>query len=261
MAASMAIAAPKTSQGSADVLRAIWAIVQDGRLKAGDQLPSIRELADQLDVKPTAVRDALLQAQTMGLVKVLPRAGAFLQAASPMPRGVVPALEAVLSGIFPIAWSDDEFNLFHLLDARRLVEIELVGRAAERRRLEELLPLRRALDAMLNLRVDTPRADYVELDIRFHMEIARLAGNLVLLSVQRTLMELLRPHLNDVPYDLQRRGTTDRSHVAIYESLVAADSDRARAEMREHLSLAFDGLLRDIQAPPTAGEVGARISR
>ncbi|MCP4194315.1 MAG: GntR family transcriptional regulator [Planctomycetaceae bacterium] len=38
---------------------------------------SIRNLAGQFEVKAGLVRDALLDAQRRGLVKVLPRAGAF----------------------------------------------------------------------------------------------------------------------------------------------------------------------------------------
>jgi GntR family transcriptional repressor for pyruvate dehydrogenase complex len=97
---------------------------------------------------------------------------------------------------------------------------------------------------------EAPRSEYIQHDIRFHVEIARLAGNDVLFAVQRTLMEQLRPHLNEVPPTLERRGLTDRSHSAIYAALVAGDVKRARAEMRQHLSLAYDGLLRDIQEPP-----------
>src|SRR5689334_9727712 len=51
----------------------IWAIIQDRGLQVGDQLPSIRELADRLEVKQTAVRDALLKAESTGLIKILPR--------------------------------------------------------------------------------------------------------------------------------------------------------------------------------------------
>jgi DNA-binding FadR family transcriptional regulator len=161
-----------------------------------------------------------------------------------------PALEESLPGAFRAALIHDEQNLFHLLDSRRLIEIELAGRAAERRRIEDLVPVRRDLDGMLQLPADAPRSEQVNHDVRFHIEIARLSGNLVLLAVQRTLMELLRPHLNEVPRSLQRRDLTDRSHVAIYEALVAGDAERVRAEMREHLSLACDGMLRALQEVP-----------
>ena len=103
---------------------------------------------------------------------------------------------------------------------------------------------------MLQLPREAPRPEYVALDVPFHVEIARVAGNDVLFEMQRSLMEQLRPHLCNVPQDLQRRGVTDRSHVAIYEALVAGDAERARREMHGHLSLAYDGFLRDIQVSP-----------
>lgn len=225
---------------------AIWTVVQERGLKAGDQLPSIRELAERLDVKQTVIRDALLKAETTGLIKVQPRAGVFLRTPSTDPS----TPEGSLEELFQTALTHDEHNLFHLLDARRLIEIELAGRAAQHRRLEDLLPVRRVLEEMLQLPLDASRANYVDLDVRFHVEIARLSGNVPLFAVQQTLMGLLRPHLNDVPHDLQRRSTTDRSHVAIYEALVAGDADKVRAELRSHLSLAYDCLLRDLAQPP-----------
>jgi GntR family transcriptional repressor for pyruvate dehydrogenase complex len=230
--------------GDPDLLRTILDLIQQRGLKVGEQLPSIRELAELLEVKPTAVRDALLQAQAMGLVRILPRAGAFLQATVPAaadePRGGI---------LLP-----EEPNLFHLLEARRVLEIDLAGRAAERRRLEDLLPVRRALEAMVELPERAPRADYVHHDIRFHIEIARLAGNSVLFAMQRSLMEWLRPHLNAVSHSREERGQTNRSHSAIYAALVAGDADRARTEMGRHLSMAYDSLLHDLQEPPAIGK-------
>ncbi len=242
--------APQHDSSSNCVLASIWEVVRERGLKPGDQLPSIRELADRLDVKQTAVRDAFLKAETLGLLKVLPRAGAFLRAPAPISSKPPAASSEPLPNVFQTSLVDNEHNLFHLLDARRLIEIELVGRAAQRRRLEDLLPVRRALEMMLHLPPHASRADYVDADVRFHIEIARLSGNSALFAMQRTLMELLRPHLNEVPHDADRRATTDRSHVAIYEALVAGDGEKARAQMQSHLSLAYDGLLRDVQEVP-----------
>jgi hypothetical protein len=46
-------------------------------------------------------------------------------------------------------------------DIVRLTE-ELVGRAAQRRRIEDLLPARRALESIFRLPIDAPRSEYVE---------------------------------------------------------------------------------------------------
>jgi GntR family transcriptional repressor for pyruvate dehydrogenase complex len=242
MARSSTVVLPAADRGN--VVRAILDLAQTRGLCVGDRLPPIRELAVAVGAKPTVVRDALLQARAMGLVRILPRAGAFLRSLSvaPLTEGLAPTLEEMLA--------QEERNLFHLLDARRLVEIELAGRAAERRRLEDLLPVRRALEAMAAVPETERREEYVEHDIRFHIEIARLAGNTVLTTVQQTLLELLRPYLAALPWNAERRERTDRSHAAIYAALVAGDAEAARSEMRVHLSMANDSLLRDVQTPP-----------
>ena len=67
--------------------------------------------------------------------------------------------------------------------------------------------------------------------------------------MQRSLMEMLVPFLKDIPPSKERRDVTYRSHVAIFEALLASDAERARQEMREHLSMAYDSLLEDITRP------------
>lgn len=242
---------------SASVWGSICELVRERGLLVGDQLPSIRELADVLEVKQTVVRDALLKAESKGLVKVLPRAGVFLRAISHSgepsePRNSI-AEESLAAAFLPTLQSGEQ-NVLHLLDARRLIEVEMAGRTAERRRLEDLLPMRRALDCMLQLPAESHRAEHVRHDVRFHVEIARLSGNFVLYTVQRTLMDLLVPHLNQVPPTAQRHKITDLSHVAIYDAIVAGDAARARQEMREHLNLAYDSLIHDLQRSPAVAK-------
>src|SRR5262245_7065515 len=118
-----------------DHVHAILTLIQERGLKAGDQLPTIRDMAATLSVKPNLIRDALMRAQTMGVVRVVPRSGAFVQSLTFAP--MVDALARTL----PQALGRQDHNLFHLLDARRLLEVELIARAARGRKLEDLLPV------------------------------------------------------------------------------------------------------------------------
>src|SRR5579872_1651915 len=157
--ASARRASPSTSAHNGApraVLRRLLGLIKDKQLAVGERLPNIRELAARLEVKPTLVRDALLQAQTMGVVRILPRSGAFIQQLT-----YEPLVEILASTLEP-AFLQADHNLLHLLDARRLLEIELAGRAAERRRIEDLLPVRRALEDMARLPETERRMDYVE---------------------------------------------------------------------------------------------------
>ena len=251
-------ASVESDRHTTPVWESISQIVQQRGLQDGDQLPSIRELADMIRVKHSVIRDALLRAETTGLVTIRPRMGAFLR--SPAPAHVPstpPSPRDTLVGTL----HQGEHNLFHLLDARRLIEIELVGRAAERRRLEDLLPVRKSLEGMLAWTPECDAAEYVQLDIHFHVEIAQLAGNTTLLTLQQSLMEVLRPHLNEVPRDAARQAVTDRSHRQIYAALAQGDAERARTAMRKHLSLAYDSLLQDLQEPPKGTRPRAAVAR
>ena len=72
-------AANSTLQDSADVVRLVGEFIADHGLAPGERLPPIRKLAVRFGVKAGTVRNALLDAQGKGLVKVLPRVGAIVQ--------------------------------------------------------------------------------------------------------------------------------------------------------------------------------------
>jgi len=223
-------------------------------LRNGDQLPSVRELADEMDVKPGAVRDALLYAQAKGVVRVVPRVGAFLETTPAAARIAVSAIIPRVDSALRKGLGREPTNVLHVLDARRVIEVELIGHAAERRRVEDLLPVRQLLDAMLQLPVKFSRQEYVELDLRYHAALANLAGNEVLATMQRILMDLLTSHFAQVPSNVELRPEAERSHIAIYSAVVAGDAPRARRAMHEHLNKVSDYLLSFIQeAPPSPG--------
>ena len=225
--------------------------IRAGGLSVGDRLPSIRQLADRLEVGANAVRDAMMQAQTMGLVKIRPRSGVFVQSLN------YSQLVDALSNTLEASMMQTDHNLFHLLEARQLIEMELVAMAAQRRRLEELLPVREALDAMVAAAAADRCQDFVEADVRFHLEIARIAGNSVLVTTLRAMLGLLRPYLVRLPWTPQRRLNTDRSHAEVYRALVDGDSERARAGMRSHLGMAYETLLARMQDCPEPVATGA----
>ena len=84
----------------------------------------------------------------------------------------------------------------------------------------------------------------------FDVVLVSAAEATLLATIQQALLDLLRPHLMRLPWTVDRRSGTDRSHAAIYAALVAGDSAAARAAMRDHLSLAYDSLLCDVQRLP-----------
>ncbi|MGH7137516.1 MAG: FadR/GntR family transcriptional regulator [Pirellulales bacterium] len=193
----------------------------------GDRLPPIRELADKFKAGRNAVRDALLEVQTLGLVRIEPRQGVFVQTADSKGRAdrAGRALERSLSR--------DEQNLFHLVDARLAVETAVAAEAARSRRPEDLLPLRQALEAVLTVGDD--RAAYVDADERFHLMISRIAGNHVLSTFLEILWRFIRPAKSNLFLSSQNRRVSDREHQEIFRAIVSGDVVSARETMDEHI--------------------------
>src|SRR5436309_15079033 len=107
----------KAAIDSDDVVSKLLDYIQREGLAAGDRLPSIRQLATMTGVRSNVVRDALLQAQALGLVKVHPRSGAFVHSPGFSPAGN--ALQERLAA----SLTQGDYNLFHVMDARRLIEV------------------------------------------------------------------------------------------------------------------------------------------
>jgi len=219
-------------------------------LQSGDQLPSVRELATHLGLTPNAVRSAILLAQSKGAVRVVPRVGVYFETAPVNARFTVDETIRGVETTLRSNLSREPVNVLHALEARRVIEVELIGLAAERRRLDDLLPARRLLDAMLQMPIETSRQEYVALDFRFHAELARLAGNDVLASMQRTLTDVLAGHFAEAPGSLDRRIDSERLHIAIYSAVVEGNAAEARQAMHEHLSNVYQYLIGFVQSPP-----------
>jgi DNA-binding FadR family transcriptional regulator len=230
------------------IVERIVRLIGDRNLRPGDQLPSIRSLAETLGEKVTLVRDALLQAQARGYVKVVPRGGAFVQSVVPTDGNLLRPEPAVASLRSALGMKD--YNLFHLLDARRVIEAELAAHAAEVRRMEDLDPVRRTLESMAAVPQIERKANYVDLDIQFHVQLARLGQNPVLADVLAALLEQLRPYLERLPWSPGRRRETDASHAFLYQALVGGRKAAVRKELQRHLQIAYDALLTQLRTPP-----------
>lgn len=229
------------------IVEKLTQLIQADGLSVGDRLPSIRELAAKLNISANRVRDAMVQAQAMGLIKLRARSGAFVQSLTCAP------LVDVFVGALASNLVQQDHNLIYLLDARRIVELETTTQAAQRRRLEDLLPMRNALEAMNRLPNPEQRAEYVEADIAFHVGVAETAGNPVLVGIVRSLLDCLRPYLLNLPWSQERRLSTEQSHRDIYDAILRGNVEAARAALQGHLGMAKESLLLEVQAPFRTG--------
>src|SRR4030042_2926961 len=118
-----------------DIVIQIRHLIEKGRLKRGDQLPTEKELSDTFKVSPATVREAIFSLETMKLVQRRQGNGTYVIASS----------EEAL--VYPLATSlfhekDDVIDIFSL---RKIIEPEVAQVASENRTPEEIEELEEIL--------------------------------------------------------------------------------------------------------------------
>ena len=111
---------------------------------------------------------------------------------SSLPDEIVQRVVALIldQGLRPGDRLPSERSARDVVEARRIVEIELAGLAAERATSEELAAIGERL-ALMQIHIDDPEA-FAQHDVEFHLAIARAAHNQVLYHVIDTLRHVLR---------------------------------------------------------------------
>src|SRR5262249_34947563 len=79
---AMSIAPIKATRVYQEIVRQVQAMIAEGRLKSGDQLPPERDLAEKFVVSRTSVREALRALESLGLVEIRPGEGTFVREVS-----------------------------------------------------------------------------------------------------------------------------------------------------------------------------------
>ena len=191
-----------------------------GLLPPGSQLPPERELADQMGISRSTLRQALTALTQSGhLVAVRGRGGGrFVADAPPRPQTTQVELEAG-------QWRD-------LLDHRIAIEVGAVILAAERARPSDLERLHEHVDAMRTVD-DWP--GYRQADVFFHLGLAEAAQSPRLVAamteVQGGMSELIG-HIAHPPQVLER---SNAQHAQLVSLLERREGAKAAWLVREHL--------------------------
>ena len=198
--------------------------IQKGVLKAGDQLPAERELAQQFGVSRTAVREAVKALREKGLVEAYAGRGTFVT------DGTSHAMKLSLDRMLRLGQSEDSS---FLVEVREILEPEIAALAAERSEAQHLTAMREALAVMDSARSD-PDA-FIEGDLDFHLALAEAAGNPLILSLIDSIVGLLREQRTKI---FSVDGGPERGqyhHKRILEAIEHRDPQRAREVMKAHL--------------------------
>ena len=215
------------------VVEQIRALIGSGQLRPGDRLPAERELCKQLGISRPSLRAGLRMLVAHGVLRARHGSGTYVADGPPSLDSEQLSLLAALHG----------FTFDQMFEARRVLEVQVAGLAAERATAEHLATIAEET-AEMYAALDDPQ-QYLIHDIKFHRAIASASGNPIL----ATLVEMV----SAVMYD-QRRETIGRAHdfkesaemhQRIYRAIRSQKPDAARLAMHDHLALAQDAYRSD----------------
>ena len=190
--------------------------ILDGRLDPGSRLKE-EELARELGISRTPVREALLMLQAEGLIETTPNRGAVVR-------------------------THDAEDLIDLYQLRALLEGYAARQAAARVTEAELEMLRESCDRFDKIAGDDFR-ELVKENLLFHSAIHAAAGSARLTGMLRRVIELPLVYKSYVWYPPDQKRISAHYHRQITNALSVRDAERAELVMREHVFEARDLLV------------------
>lgn len=209
------------------VAEQIKTMIEEGELKPGDKLLSVKDLAEQLNVGRSAVREALSALQAMGLIELRQGEGTFVRQLSPKEL-----LDINYDSILV-----DMNQLESLLEVRKIIESSYVELAAKRRDLDDLKSLQEAINMMENdLNSDTHGE---EADWLFHYAIAKATKNDMLVYMIENIGDSIKRNTKANRQILfQKVGTPEiliEEHRNVYQAIADKDGTLAKKLLYDHL--------------------------
>lgn len=210
------------------VVEQIKLLIFKGIIKKGDKLPTERELAEQLQVSRTSVREALRALEVIGLIESRQGAGNYIR------ESFNGSLFEPLSTLFIL----DNGKAEDILEFRELLELQTVVLASERIDSEEAEEMKSILAA---LKASQDEEESILLDKKFHYYIAKASKNILILNILEVISQLIDEFIRDSRNKIYKAQKTwsnlNIHHEKILEALINGDSHQAFSAMKGHFDL------------------------
>lgn len=207
--------------------------IDQGLFPTGTFLPSERELAEQLGVSRTSVREALIALEVTGRVAI--RQGHGVEVLAQSSRASAPGR------------ADVDIGPIQIMEARRVIEPRIAELAAANHRQENLDAMQRAM----KLQSEAPSAtddSYREGDRQFHLEIARASGNPAYEVVVGKLWEYrtkpLFERFEKLLVGPDRPTRTAAEHKHVFDAIASGDTSAAGRTMKQHLDAVLSAFIK-----------------
>ena len=197
------------------------------RLKAGDKLPSERQLMDQFKTSRVTIREAIRTLEQFGILEIRrgTEGGAFIR--DPNTKFV--------SNFLQDMFSMEKIKISNLTEARMAIEPFSVKLATERITEDSLEKVRQNIQEARECLDRKNKNDARRLDLEFHRLIAQASQNPVIFFMIDSIMDIMENNISSIPLSTRHVERTNQFHEALFDAIKNRDVQRAKDLMLVHI--------------------------
>lgn len=206
------------------VFRQLKEMILKGEWPAEKKIPSENELAEMLHVSRITVRQALQKLNALGLIETRPGEGSFVKQ---------PDAGDNMNALIPVMYLGNQ-SPKEVFEFRQIIETESVRLAAKRVSRKDIQALRDTLQEMIWCRDHSDPKGFSESDLQFHLQIAQITKNSLIIRINSILQDVLGRSMDEV---ISKMGCENGIyyHEQIIKAVEAHDEEKAVQLMKEHI--------------------------
>ena len=239
----------KSTKVFQNVVGQIQEAILDGRLKAGESLPSERDLKEMFGISRGTLREALRVLEQKGLIEIRLGVGG---------GSIVKPLDAdQVTESLGLLIRSRQVSLAHLAQFREDVEGIVAARAAEQRSRDHLKDLNNLLGRArqcVNEGADR-RQEFIEIDKQIHMKLAEITANPIFIFVLHSIHENIHRYYDRfLAMELPELEENYRFLSAVVTAIETGDGTSARELVQNHVKK-FNRYMEQRASRETAAQV------
>ena len=208
--------------------------IRSGVYRVGDRLPSVEQMANDMQVSKPTVGEAIRVLSDFGVV----------QSRRGVHGGVTVVSDNIPITLLRLAKGPADSSLRELLEARRPVEMEIARLAAERALPEDFEAMQDSIDRLL----DEAESDWtvrLHFDHFFHYAMARAARSDLLAYYQHQILEGITVLVQDYFANVEDVTVVADLHARTLEAIRSRKREAVDEAMDEHLAYLEQAVARD----------------
>lgn len=207
-----------------EVLEQLKQYLFSGKFQVDDKIPTESKLMEELGVGRSTLREVIKILVYAGVLEVRQGDGTYLRSHH-------------LSSTSNFEQKMIEAKIEDIYEVRRMLDLEVVKLAVQRRTNEDLLEMKGYLDKRNRELQEGNYSEYIDADIQFHLAIAKASKNAVLFELYQTITPKLRSILSELILKTHDYRDNTNIHILLYDSILNQNAIDAIKYAGENLEL------------------------